>query len=570
MAEAIYVHIGAPKAGSSYLQKMLAAHAETLSEAGFFLPLATRAAQFAAAADLRGETWTDEQEHSWEALAADVASRDGVGIFSEELMCAMTDEQIRRMVADLAPAAVHVVVCARDLARQLPAEWQQSVRGRGTRAYADWLADLRDDPEHWFWERQDPARIAERWMPHLQPGHFHVVTLPPPGAASELLWRRFATAVGLDPELTAPDAPQNESLGVVESELLRRLNAELGERVPLRLPYLRVVRDHVLRPALLGKPGTRRVGIPPDSTSWIADRAAEAAKRLASLDGIAVEGDLQDLSAQSQVVEAGPNEVDDSELLDALLDAWVSQTEKERARHEHRQAYARARADSPQGGELDALRRLAGSYARRTPVRSVAVVGNAPMAPSQARADAIDAADLVIRVNSFVLDTPGQPAVQGRRTDVVLWSRLVKATPFLFERYRERLYVLLEPMRMFGRREVWPASWPADLGFVAARNDEVAVPLNEELGLPWRSERLAPTTGTTAAWLAVKLFPDAEVLLTGLSFVDDPDQAEWDHQWGDSVRVGPEHRIAAEAALLRRWRDEGRVRMLATTAEEMP
>ena len=27
--------------------------------------------------------------------------------------------------------------------------------------------------------------------------------------------------------------------------------------------------------------------------------------------------------------------------------------------------------------------------------------------------------------------------------------------------------------------------------------------------------------------------------------------------------------FAAEAALLRRWRDEGRVRMLATTAEEM-
>jgi hypothetical protein len=151
---------------------------------------------------------------------------------------------------------------------------------------------------------------------------------------------------------------------------------------------------------------------------------------------------------------------------------------------------------------------------------------------------------------------------------VVLGSRLVKATPALFDRYRERLYVLLEPMRMYGRREVWPASWPVDLGFVAARNDEVAVPLNEELGLPWRAERLAPTTGTTAAWLAVRLFPEAEVLLTGLSFVDTPDQLEWDHQWGDSVRVGPEHRIEAEAALLRRWRDEGRVRMLALTAEE--
>ncbi len=217
---------------------------------------------------------------------------------------------------------------------------------------------------------------------------------------------------------------------------------------------------------------------------------------------------------------------------------------------------------------LASLRALATSYARvpaDDPVRTVAVVGNAPLEPSEQRAAQIDGSDLVIRVNSFVLDTDDAPPAQGRRTDVVVWSRLVKATPFLFQRYRERLYVLLEPMRMFGRREMWPASWPRDLGFVPARNDEVVIPLSEELGLPWREEKLAATTGTTAAWLAVRLFPDAEVLLTGLSFLDQPDQVKWDHQWGDSVRVGPEHRIAAEAALLRRWRDDGRVRMLPMT-----
>jgi len=214
------------------------------------------------------------------------------------------------------------------------------------------------------------------------------------------------------------------------------------------------------------------------------------------------------------------------------------------------------------------LRAMATAYAHRFPVSTVAVVGNAPMEPSAERAAAIDSCDLVIRVNSFVLDPPTGPAAQGRRADVVLWSRLVKATPHLFDRYRERLYVLLEPMRMYGRREVWPQSWPADLGFVAARNDEVAIPLNDELGLPWREERLAPTTGTTAAWLAVALFPEADVVLSGLSIVDAPDQTEWEHQWGDSVRVGPEHRINAEAALLRRWRDEGRVRMLRMSTEE--
>ena len=200
-------------------------------------------------------------------------------------------------------------------------------------------------------------------------------------------------------------------------------------------------------------------------------------------------------------------------------------------------------------------------------MRQVAVVGNAPMEPSATRAAAIDGADLVLRVNSFVTDSDGWPAAQGRRTDVVLFSRLVPATPHLFDRYAERLYVLLEPMRMYGRREVWPASWPEDLGYVVARNDAVAIPINEALGLRWREQHLAPTTGTTAAWLAMNLFPEAEVLLTGISFLDDPQQTFWHHQGGDSVGVGPEHRIAAEAVLVSDWLESGRMRFLPLTGE---
>jgi hypothetical protein len=211
---------------------------------------------------------------------------------------------------------------------------------------------------------------------------------------------------------------------------------------------------------------------------------------------------------------------------------------------------------------LEPLRELVAAYARAQPVRSVAVVGNAPMEPSTTRAEQIDACDVVIRVNSFVTDGADEPRTQGSRTHVVLWSRLVPATPSLFESYRDRLYVLLEPMRMYGRREVWPASWPEDLGFVLARNDAVAIPINEALGLPWREQRLAPTTGTTAAWLARHLFPEADVLLTGISFLDDPHQTEWQHQWGDSVGVGPEHRIAAEAVLISGWLEAGRMRFL--------
>jgi hypothetical protein len=206
------------------------------------------------------------------------------------------------------------------------------------------------------------------------------------------------------------------------------------------------------------------------------------------------------------------------------------------------------------------LRDLMTAYAARTPVESVAVVGNAPLAPSRERAADIDAADLVIRMNSFVMDTDRCPAAQGRNTHVVVWNRITRATEFTFKDYRERLYLLVEPMRMHGNPEMWPSSWPDDLGLVPVPNRDVTQPLNELLGLDWRSERVAPTTGTMAAFVAVSMFPAADVLLTGFSFLDFPHQTEWQHQWGDRCPVGPEHRIDLESMLLRRWVDEGRVR----------
>lgn len=210
---------------------------------------------------------------------------------------------------------------------------------------------------------------------------------------------------------------------------------------------------------------------------------------------------------------------------------------------------------------VDLIREAMVAYAERAPVRTVAVVGNAPLSPSPARADQLDAADLVVRVNSFVMDRPGQPRSQGKRVHVVVWNRITRATPFLFDRYRDRLYLMVEPMRMHGRPEMWPPSWPADLGLMAVPNRDVACRINEELG--FRSdEPLAPTTGLTAGWLAVNLFPDATVLLTGFSFLDDPHQTEWSHQWGDACPVGPEHRIDAEARLMQSWLDAGRAEFL--------
>jgi hypothetical protein len=219
-------------------------------------------------------------------------------------------------------------------------------------------------------------------------------------------------------------------------------------------------------------------------------------------------------------------------------------------------------ADAAQEADLAQLRDLMTAYARTQQVRKVAVVGNAPLEPDDGRAEEIDSADLVVRVNSFVLDEPGGARCQGRRVDVVVWNVVTRATPFLYHRYRERLYLMVEPMRLHGHPETWPRSWPEDLGFVVVPNRSVAQPLCTELGGSWQEEQLAPTTGTTAAYLAVTLFPGADVALSGFSFLEDPDQTVWRHQWGDSTPVGKEHRIGDESRLMRTWIDAGKARVL--------
>jgi hypothetical protein len=191
-------------------------------------------------------------------------------------------------------------------------------------------------------------------------------------------------------------------------------------------------------------------------------------------------------------------------------------------------------------------------------VRSVAVVGNKPLEPSPERAAAIDDCDLVVRVNGFKLDEDGDPATYGRRADVVFFNRALRATPWFFSGYRNRLYLLVEPGRLHWEPDLIPSWWPQDLGQIHINNDDLTVPLSAEMGLDSNREGLWATTGTMAAWWARTTFPDAQLDIAGYSFVDDPTQTRWAHASGDDCIVGPEHRIALESELMRRWITEGK------------
>ena len=130
MVERVYLHIGAPKTGTTYLQGILRANAGRLGELGYTQPDASRPELVRAMADLCGERSGPLIDGSWDRQAARVAAASGAVVLSQEELCLASAEQAARALSSLGTSEVTVIVTARDLARQVASHWQQqSKRG---------------------------------------------------------------------------------------------------------------------------------------------------------------------------------------------------------------------------------------------------------------------------------------------------------------------------------------------------------------------------------------------------------------------------------------------------------
>ena len=215
-----------------------------------------------------------------------------------------------RALSSLGDAEVHLVVSARDLVRQIPAEWQENVKHRRTFKYGAFLQEIRD-PERssriatWFWGVQELPDILDRWGASLPPERVHLVTVPKPGAPQSLLWERFEAVVGLSGvplDLHAERA--NPSLGVPETALLRRINAAVVRELE-PADYRPLVRELLAHRSLSRRTGSPRLGVPVDVHTWAAELAAAWGEELGKR-GYDVVGDLADL-----LPDPWPGEFDD-------------------------------------------------------------------------------------------------------------------------------------------------------------------------------------------------------------------------------------------------------------------
>jgi hypothetical protein len=211
------------------------------------------------------------------------------------------------------------------------------------------------------------------------------------------------------------------------------------------------------------------------------------------------------------------------------------------------------------------MREHATAYAASTPVRRVAVVANAPLEPSEERRDLIDSSDLVIRCNSLALDGVDDPPCVGTRTNVVVTARTTRPTPGFLQDYRDRAYFVGDTFSLGVPEPVgWPSYWPADLGAWPLPNRALGLPLKYLLRPTRGGLGVAPTTGTQAAYLAYRLFPEADIVLTGFSFLDDREQRSWGyHADLPDAKVHAAHKLDREGAYLQGLVDRGEVRYVA-------
>jgi hypothetical protein len=336
VTERVYLHIGEPKCGTTFLQHVMWSGRSQLAREGAVLPGLSEHDQFRATQDLRDApqpkddpagSWAGE----WDTLTRQALGADKVAVISHEMLAGASQEQADRAVRGLQDAEVHVVVTVRDMASLLPAEWQETVKHQNGQTWNKWLRLVteRGKPGRridWFWAVHDTVDLLRRWGALLPPSQVHVITVPPPGSPPDLLWERFASVIGVSPDaVDTSKARPNSSLGLAEVEMLRSLNRRLrGDNALPQWFYAGHVKETLAHQILAARPKTARLVMPEEYEGWANEFAEKQIVGLRDA-GYDIVGDLAELRPRPMGDEPRPRpkDVPYKQLYDVSLDALV-------------------------------------------------------------------------------------------------------------------------------------------------------------------------------------------------------------------------------------------------------
>jgi hypothetical protein len=316
----VFLHIGLPKTGTTYLQQVVWKNRDALRSAGLLLPGFGHREHLWAALDLQ-ERPRLERRHkdapgAWQRLVAQASETPADVLITHEFFCGASAEQAARAVASFPDAEVHLVVTARDAASVISAGWQESVKN-GSTVDLDSVMDGKAAGGPEFSMRTwDLAGVLERWTPGVPSERVHVLMMPGPGEARDLHWRHFAQTLGIDPDAyDVPTEAVNAALGIVQIETLRLVNRHL----PRYSAHDRGVwiRGYLAEDLLARQP-RERGGLPEKYATRFADLDRTAAALIRDR-GFHVLGDLSVLAAEASVGGEGrePQSVTAEEILES-------------------------------------------------------------------------------------------------------------------------------------------------------------------------------------------------------------------------------------------------------------
>lgn len=323
---AVLLHIGPHKTGTTAIQGLLASAREEMREHGVTYP-GRRGAHHNEARAIRGRPagWVHDSEplpteKVWRRFVRQAHRAQGRVVASSEFFAQCDAEQRARVVEDLGADRLHVLVAARNPGSIALSTWQQVLRDGKAGHLDTWLQDRyrRATPgpaDEGFWSWADAATLVEHWGEVLEVDRIRVVVIDEKDR--DLLPTTFERLLALPEGLLSQRVPplSNRSLTSPEAELLRRAIALTKPQLTwdefslfFRKGYSRRLLDARVPPRDEAKP------VLPE---WAADQAAaEAEWQIGRLraSGVQVVGDPENLrrvpaAADSVVLDEIPTDL---------------------------------------------------------------------------------------------------------------------------------------------------------------------------------------------------------------------------------------------------------------------
>ena len=319
---AVLLHVGLHKTGTTAMQTLLAANRPLLLEHGVVYPGDREEHHGLARAFTQrsfgrpGSIRQPPPPEVWSEFVAGLAQETRRVVISSEYLSVLADDAVARIVHDLGPERLHVLIGIRSLAASAASTWQQSLKDGRTLTIDAWAkraiprggAPVKNP---WTWDHAQLGVLAHQWANVAGADRVTMVVVEGPDRTR--LPGTFEQLLDLPAGLLSSKTPPtvNRGMTAAEAEFVRRVNVASKDDIDYGA-HRRYIRFGAILSMV-----ERRTPAPdeprPVLPEWAAEELRAAAPGVAEqirASGVRVVGDLDALGATPAAAGQGAAPVD--------------------------------------------------------------------------------------------------------------------------------------------------------------------------------------------------------------------------------------------------------------------